>query len=164
MCWANLQKTIGSTCKADKWRAGKGCSLVKGGPGNVWGPALLWPACRRGRWCSGSECKRAASQCVTLGWVRAHLAFCLLHHWPLTKLAGIVPGCWTKRENSYQKEFFLSVDIVLPLVLLFIWHILHFFIPQTVRSSSYTNPQDARYTVPKMTGQNCGGDKSYRAT
>lgn len=59
---------------------------------------------------------------------------------------------------------FLSFNSVLPSCLPFLWHILQrFIIPQTVRSSFYTKAWDAHYRVPKMTGQSCGGDKSYKA-
>lgn len=49
---------------------------MREGRENVWGPTLPWPGCRRGWWCSGSKCTSASSQCVTLGWVCAQVAFC----------------------------------------------------------------------------------------
>lgn len=163
MYWANLQTAIGSTCKADKWRAGKGLgrSLVKEGKaGKCLGPCSAVAGVQEGKvvlW----QCVQMCSFSVCNTWLgtrpRSFLPY-LLHHWPLTKLSAVAPVGWMKRE-----EFFLSFDTVLPLCLPFMWHILCFFIPRTVRSSSYTKPQDAHYRVPKMIGQNCGGGKSYKA-
>lgn len=135
MSWANLQLAIGSTCRTDKWRPGKGwfASWWREGRENVWGPALP---------CLGLQGKKVvlwrwAHKCrlmynAGLGVCLSSFLPCLLHHLPLTKLAGILPGGWIKKENS-PKRVFLSIHPALPLYLPFLWHTLQcFFVPQTL--------------------------------
>lgn len=146
MCSQLLVPLAGLTSRG---QAGLSCSLGKGGQGKLCVPALQCQGCRRGRWCKFSACP---SSC------------CLVFS---------ITSCWWNQLGFYQETerrnrtltkkvlFFSSFDAVLPLCFLLLWHILHFFIPQTGRGS----PWDAHYRVLRMTGQTGGGYvcmKSYK--
>ena len=154
--WANLQPAIGSPCRADKRRAGDvGSLLVEERARNMRG-ALL---CR-----DQSAGEDGAAMAVS----REHGAGCMPKRLaappPASLTARDIRWGFTRRLNEERKlspkRVFPSFDSALP----FPWRIRRcFFIPQAVRSLSHTNPWGAYYRVPKVTGQSCGGGKSYKA-
>lgn len=131
MCSQLLVPLAGLTSRG---QAGLSCSLGKGGQGKLCVSALQWQGCRRERWGRFSVCP--SSCCLT---------FSITHgtSWDCTRKIFL-----TKKVLF----FFLSFDAVLPLCFPLLYHILHFFIPQTVRSSSW----DAHYRVLRMAGQTGG--------
>lgn len=164
MSWASLQLAIGYTCRADKWRAGEGwfTSWWREGRGNVWGPALPCQGLQEKvmLWWWAHKCRLVYN--AGLAVCPSSFLPCLLHHLPLTKLAGILPGGWMKKKTLPKESFSLHSSCLAFVFAFLVTRIAMFLHPTDIRVPPAQNPEMQGYGVPRMTGQSCDGGKSYK--